>query len=93
MLDAFVIEEIRRRERERGRDDRTGIQIPVPEPMDPGDGEKPPEEPSSGDHHRLRRRLRGLVHAEMRPQAAWISSGVQGPFAGSRSTPAVVSIR
>jgi hypothetical protein len=48
MLDAFVIEEIRRRERERGRDDRTGIQIPVPEPMDPGDGEKPPEEPSSG---------------------------------------------
>ena len=30
MLDAFVIEEIRRRERERGRDDRTGIQIPDP---------------------------------------------------------------
>ena len=30
MLDAFVIEEIRRRERERGRDDRPGIQIPVP---------------------------------------------------------------
>ena len=32
MLDAFVIEEIRRRERERGRDERPGIQIPVQAP-------------------------------------------------------------
>lgn len=46
MLDAFVIEEIRRRERERGRDDRTGIQIPVPSPVQPSDEEKPPEKPS-----------------------------------------------
>jgi hypothetical protein len=46
MLDAFVIEEIRRRERERGRDDRTGIQIPVPPPVLPTDDEKPPETPS-----------------------------------------------
>ena len=46
MLDAFVIEEIRRRERERGRDERTGIQIPVPQPILPSDDEKPPENPS-----------------------------------------------
>ncbi len=43
MLDAFVIEEIRRRERERGRDDRTGIQIPLPEPVTPSEPEKPDE--------------------------------------------------
>ena len=49
MLDAFVIEEIRRRERERGRDDRPGIQIPVPLPADPSEEEKPPEDaPSRG---------------------------------------------
>jgi hypothetical protein len=48
MLDAFVIEEIRRRERERGRDDRPGIQIPLPEPIMPPDDDKPPEPPSSG---------------------------------------------
>jgi hypothetical protein len=47
MLDAFVIEEIRRRERERGRDDRPGIQIPLPEPAPPEE-EKPPETPPSG---------------------------------------------
>jgi hypothetical protein len=47
MLDAFVIEEIRRRERERGRDDRPGIQIPLPEPAPP-DEEKAPETPPSG---------------------------------------------
>ena len=45
MLDAFVIEEIRRRERERGRDERTGVQIPVPEPILPSEDEKPPETP------------------------------------------------
>ncbi|MGA8891378.1 MAG: hypothetical protein WB493_07410 [Anaeromyxobacteraceae bacterium] len=50
MLDAFVIEEIRRRERERGRDDRPGIQIPVPEAIVPGDAEKPADDetPSGG---------------------------------------------
>jgi hypothetical protein len=45
MLDAFVIEEIRRRERERGRDDRTGVQIPVPQPTGPAEDEAPPETP------------------------------------------------
>jgi hypothetical protein len=48
MLDAFVIEEIRRREWERGRDDRPSIQIPVPEPVAPVDEEKPPDAPSPG---------------------------------------------
>ena len=47
MLDAFVIEEIKRRERERGRDDRTGIQIPVPVPPEPAKDDEPkqPETP------------------------------------------------
>jgi hypothetical protein len=48
MLDAFVIEEIRRRERERGREDRPGIQIPLPEPLPPSDEERSPETPPSG---------------------------------------------
>jgi hypothetical protein len=30
MLDAFVIEEIRRRERETSRDDRPAIELPIP---------------------------------------------------------------
>lgn len=49
MLDAFVIEEIRRRERERGRDERTGVQIPVPGPAIPTDDEAPPEAPPGGN--------------------------------------------
>jgi hypothetical protein len=49
MLDAFVIEEIRRREREGVRDDRPGIQIPVQAPDFPSDDEKPAEpSPSHG---------------------------------------------
>ncbi len=32
MLDAYVIEEIRRRERERGRDDRPAVELPLPAP-------------------------------------------------------------
>ena len=32
MLDAYVIEEIKRRERHRERDDRPVVQIPVPPP-------------------------------------------------------------
>jgi len=48
MLDAFVIEEIQRRERERGRDDRPGVQIPLPVPELPAPGEKPPESPPDG---------------------------------------------
>ena len=41
MLDAFVIEEIRRRERERGRDERPAVQIPPPGPSTPGEVEQP----------------------------------------------------
>ncbi len=48
MLDAFVIEEIRRRERERGRDDRPGVQIPLPEPAAPSEDEKPGKEDTPG---------------------------------------------
>lgn len=32
MLDAYVIEEIKRRERQRERDDRPVVQVPVPAP-------------------------------------------------------------
>ncbi|MEI7705136.1 MAG: hypothetical protein WCK73_11130 [Deltaproteobacteria bacterium] len=45
MLDAFIIEEIRRREREGARDDRPAIQIPVPGPEVPPDDEDPSEKP------------------------------------------------
>ena len=37
MLDAFVIEEIKRRERERGRDDRPVVELPLPGPQAPAD--------------------------------------------------------
>jgi hypothetical protein len=49
MLDAFVIEEIQRRERDRGRDDRPAIQIPVPAPPDPSSQERP-ESPGTPEH-------------------------------------------
>jgi hypothetical protein len=39
MLDAYVIEEIKRREREKGRDDRPVVELPVPSPA-PG---RPPD--------------------------------------------------
>jgi hypothetical protein len=38
MLDAYVIEEIKRRERERGRDDRPALDLPLPPPAAPGQG-------------------------------------------------------
>ncbi len=44
MLDAYVIEEIKRREREKSRDDRPSIELPVP--MDPG---RTPEDPPAKD--------------------------------------------
>ncbi len=44
MLDAYVIEEIKRREREKPRDDRPSIELPVP--VGPAGG---PEEPPSKD--------------------------------------------
>ncbi len=35
MLDAFIIEEIKRRERETGRDDRPVVELPLPQPSEP----------------------------------------------------------
>ena len=45
MLDAYVIEEIKRRERDRTRDDRPVLELPVPTAPSHG-----PEERPSGDH-------------------------------------------
>jgi hypothetical protein len=36
MLDAYVIEEIRRREREKGREDRPAAELPLPPPTPAG---------------------------------------------------------
>lgn len=47
MLDAYVIEEIKRRERERGRDDRPVVELPLPPPSPsrpPEDDEREPGE-------------------------------------------------
>jgi hypothetical protein len=35
MLDAYVIDEIKRREREHGRDDRPVVELPLPPPASP----------------------------------------------------------
>ena len=37
MLDAFVIEEIKRRERDRSRDDRPVVELPLPRPQAPSE--------------------------------------------------------
>jgi hypothetical protein len=39
MLDAFIIEEIKRRDREQGRDERPVVELPVPPPSS-GDREQ-----------------------------------------------------
>ncbi len=39
MLDAYVIEEIKRRERQRERDDRPVVELPLPPPAPPGGAE------------------------------------------------------
>ena len=44
MLDAYVIEEIKRRERRRERDDRPAVQIPVPPPAEPPPPARPDRE-------------------------------------------------
>ncbi len=36
MLDAYVIEEIKRRERDQRREERPAIELPVPPPTTPG---------------------------------------------------------
>jgi hypothetical protein len=51
MLDAFIIEEIKRRERERGRDDRPVVELPLP----------PPAAPSPGGENGDRKDDRGIV--------------------------------
>ncbi len=50
MLDAYVIEEIKRRERDKGRDDRPVVELPVPPPAPsrPADREKGPSEGDRG---------------------------------------------
>jgi len=35
MLDAFIIEEIRRRERDRSAEDRPAVELPLPQPSEP----------------------------------------------------------
>ena len=52
MLDAYVIEEIKRRERERSRDDRPVIELPLP---------PPPETPPAGGQDGERKDDRGVV--------------------------------
>jgi hypothetical protein len=46
MLDAYVIEEIKRRESHRDRDDRPVVQIPVPAPSAPPDRQPDDDEGS-----------------------------------------------
>jgi hypothetical protein len=40
MLDAYVIEEIKRRDRDRSRDDRPVVELPLPPATPPGPGRK-----------------------------------------------------
>ena len=51
MLDAYVIEEIKRREREKGRDDRPVVELPVP----------PPPSSDRAPHDDEEKRDRGVV--------------------------------
>ncbi len=49
MLDAYVIEEIKRRERKKGLDDRPVVELPLP----PSPPERAPDpEDGNGDGHR-----------------------------------------
>jgi hypothetical protein len=48
MLDAFVIEEIKRRERDRGRDDRPAADLPLPVPEPAHSDEETPKAPDRG---------------------------------------------
>ena len=52
MLDAYVIEEIKRRDRDQGRDERPVVELPVPAPSTPGPrghGEDPGEDRDDRD--------------------------------------------
>ncbi|HET6437501.1 MAG TPA: hypothetical protein VFG59_05530 [Anaeromyxobacter sp.] len=48
MLDAYVIEEIKRRERDRSRDDRPSIELPIPTAPDRRPDEHPPRDRDDG---------------------------------------------
>jgi hypothetical protein len=48
MLDAYVIEEIKRRERDRGRDERPAVELPVPGPPLPQEREGGEDESDRG---------------------------------------------
>jgi hypothetical protein len=51
MLDAFIIEEIKRREREHGREDRPVAELPLPQPPPAPSGagdDGPPPQPDRG---------------------------------------------
>jgi hypothetical protein len=48
MLDAYVIEEIKRREREKGHDERPVVELPIPPPA-PG---RPPDREDGDDRDR-----------------------------------------
>jgi hypothetical protein len=48
MLDAYVIEEIKRRERRPERDERPVVELPVPPPPEPSPADRQPERPDRG---------------------------------------------
>jgi len=50
MLDAYVIEEIKRRERERPIDDRPVIELPLPSPAPSRTPERHDGDQGGGDH-------------------------------------------
>ncbi len=48
MLDAYIIEEIRRRDRDRTLDDRPVVELPVPQPPEPVRHDDEPERDRRG---------------------------------------------
>ena len=48
MLDAYVIEEIKRREQRHDRDERPAADLPVPPPPEPRPADREPEPPDRG---------------------------------------------
>jgi hypothetical protein len=48
MLDAYVIEEIKRRERRPGRDERPVAELPLPPTPEPQPADRPAERPGRG---------------------------------------------
>ncbi|WP_041448283.1 hypothetical protein [Anaeromyxobacter sp. Fw109-5] len=60
MLDAYVIEEIKRREREQSRDDRPVLELPIPQPVRRPGGDERSERDDDHDD-RDDRKDRGVV--------------------------------